>query len=150
MKKIVLFIIVAAISIYQAVQEQVVTGKQAATEYNEVKSPNSKKGLKFAFNNRLSDTQIQDQGVVIKVLADDLKGSRHQKFILKNNTGQTVLVAHNIDLAPRITDLKKGDKIEFFGEYEWNPKGGVVHWTHHDPKGYHISGWLKAKGKSYQ
>ena len=40
--------------------------------------------------------------------------------------------------------------IEFYGEYEWNEKGGVVHWTHRDPRGNHESGWLKHKGSTYQ
>jgi hypothetical protein len=40
--------------------------------------------------------------------------------------------------------------VEFFGEYEWNAKGGVVHWTHHDPQGLHENGWLKHQGRLYQ
>lgn len=87
---------------------------------------------------------------MIKLLADDLKGSRHQRFILKLNTGQTLLVAHNIDLAPRIDNLSEGDEISFYGEYEWNDRGGVIHWTHYDPKGKHTAGWLVHDGKVYQ
>jgi len=103
-----------------------------------------------AYQNRLSDIQVQDEGTVIKILRDDLKGSRHQKFILRLLSGQTLLVAHNIDLAPRINSIKRGDNIEFYGEYEWNVKGGVIHWTHHDPKGHHVTGWLKHNGRTYK
>lgn len=109
-----------------------------------------KSSIEKAYQNRLNDIQVQDTGTVIKMLRDDLKGSRHQKFILRLSSGQTLLVAHNIDLAPRINRIKRGDNIEFYGEYEWNSKGGVIHWTHHDPKGRHAAGWLKHNGRTYQ
>ena len=106
--------------------------------------------LKLAYENQQSDVQVKGSGTVIRILKDDNKGARHQKFILKLSWGQTILIAHNIDLAPRINAMSKGDKIQFYGEYEWNNKGGVVHWTHHDPKGFHLGGWLKHNGSTYQ
>ncbi|MFD2191133.1 DUF3465 domain-containing protein [Pistricoccus aurantiacus] len=106
--------------------------------------------LQNAYDNRQSDLQVEGEGVVVHVLPDDLKGSRHQRFILELDSGQTVLVAHNIDLAPRIKALEVGDRVEFFGEYEWNSRGGVIHWTHRDPRGRHVAGWLRHAGKTYQ
>ena len=106
--------------------------------------------IKSAYENHQSDVQVKGSGIVIRILNDDNKGSRHQKFILKLSSGQTVLIAHNIDLAPRINSISKGDQVQFYGEYEWNKKGGVVHWTHHDPKGRHVGGWLKHNGTTYQ
>lgn len=103
-----------------------------------------------AFQNRQSDLQVGGFGVVVRNLPDDTKGSQHQRFILKLTSGQTLLVAHNIDLAPRIKSLREGDTIEFYGEYEWNSQGGVLHWTHRDPGGHHEDGWLKHKGETYQ
>lgn len=102
-----------------------------------------------AFKNRKSDVQVKGRGKVIKILPDDTKGSKHQRFILKLQSGQTLLIAHNIDLAPRIRNLKKNDIVEFYGEYEWNAKGGVIHWTHRDPKRKHVGGWLKHNNKKY-
>jgi hypothetical protein len=100
--------------------------------------------------NHSSNQMIYQQGVVWKILQDDNEGSRHQKFIVKLSNDQTLLVSHNIDLAERIPDLQNNDSITFKGEYEWNRKGGVVHWTHHDPKGKHQDGFLIHKGKTYQ
>lgn len=106
--------------------------------------------LTSAFQNRQSNLQVGGTGVVVRMLSDDTSGSRHQKFILKLSSGQTLLISHNIDLAPRINSLRKGDTVNFYGEYEWNSKGGVVHWTHHDPRGNHVGGWLKHNGATYQ
>jgi molybdopterin converting factor small subunit len=106
--------------------------------------------LEFAFENKQSDLQVEGKGEVIKLLADDLKGNRHQRFILELDNGQSLMIAHNIDLASRIDKLKTGDDIAFFGEYEWNKKGGMIHWTHHDPNGQHPDGWLKHQGNIYQ
>ena len=103
-----------------------------------------------AYATQTSDLQVSSSGTVVKLLPDDNKGSRHQRFILKLSNNQTVLVAHNIDLAPKITSLRRGDIVEFNGEYEWNNKGGVIHWTHHDPAGRHQDGWLKHNGSIYE
>jgi molybdopterin converting factor small subunit len=103
-----------------------------------------------AYTTQTSDLQVSSSGTVVKLLPDDNKGSRHQRFILKLSNNQTILVAHNIDLAPKITSLRKGDIVEFNGEYEWNSKGGVIHWTHHDPAGRHQNGWLKHNGSIYE
>jgi N-acetylneuraminic acid mutarotase len=97
-----------------------------------------------------SNLQVEGQGKVSKILADDTVGDRHQRFILRLNTGQTLLVAHNINIAPRISNLKTGDTVSFYGEYEWNDQGGVLHWTHHDPDNQHIDGWLRHAGNIYQ
>jgi len=103
-----------------------------------------------AFSNHQSNLQVSGQGVVVKLLPDDHSGSRHQKFIIKLSSGQTLLIAHNIDLAPKISSLREGDSVHFFGEYEWNEKGGIIHWTHRDPNGSHVDGWLEHQGKRYQ
>ena len=114
---------------------------------------NQQNGLSLiqqAFDRHQSNVQVQSVGRVKAVLADDNEGSRHQKFILGLDNGLTVLVAHNIDLAPRIKNIQKGDTVEFYGEYEYTEKGGVIHWTHHDPQNRHVGGWLKHEGEIYQ
>ena len=95
-----------------------------------------------------SDAIIEVRGTVVKVLRDDLEGSRHQKFLLELSNDITLLVAHNIDLAQRVP-LKEGDTVTLKGEYEWSEKGGTLHWTHHDPKGWHEDGWIRHNGETY-
>jgi len=106
--------------------------------------------LQNAIKNNQSDVQVGGSGRVVKIFPDDTKGSRHQKFIIELSSGQTLLISHNIDIAPRLGTLKRGDYVKFYGEYEWNSRGGVVHWTHHDPNGRHENGWLNHDGKTYQ
>lgn len=113
-------------------------------------SDKSDKVIANAFANRISNLQVFGQGVVIKLLPDDNSGSKHQKFVIRLTNGQTLLVAHNIDLAARISGLSEGDSITFNGQYEWNEQGGVLHWTHRDPNGSHPSGWLQHRGQTYQ
>lgn len=106
--------------------------------------------LAEAYAARRSDVQVRAAGRVEKLLPDDERGSRHQRFIVRLDSGQTLLVAHNIDLAPRIDGLATGDAVEIAGEYEWNDRGGVVHWTHHDPDGRHPGGWIAHAGRTYR
>lgn len=94
--------------------------------------------------------QASGTGTVIRILSDDNDGSRHQRFIIRLPGGRTLLIAHNIDLAPRINGIREGDTVEFHGEYAANSKGGVIHWTHHDPQGRHPHGWLRHQGHTYQ
>ncbi|PTN09987.1 uncharacterized protein DUF3465 [Nitrosomonas aestuarii] len=102
------------------------------------------------FANVQSNIQVSGTGVVISILSDDLSGSRHQRFIIELKSKQTLLIAHNIDLAPRIDTLAVNDQIEFFGEYEWNDKGGVIHWTYRDPEEMHENGWIFHNNIIYQ
>jgi len=144
MKKI-LFLIIAGVLAYSFLYEGSIS-----TSFMSLFERNGDEVLQKAYTNQESGFQVKGEGIVIKTLSDDLDGSRHQRFILQLESSQTLLIAHNIDLAPRINELKLGDNVEFYGEYEWNSKGGVIHWTHHDPSNKHVSGWLKLRGRTYQ
>jgi len=96
-----------------------------------------------------SDFWATVEGEVVKVLPDDDDGDRHQKFLVELGGGHTLLIAHNIDIAPRVP-VEEGDRVKLRGEYEYKDKGGVMHWTHHDPGGRKPGGWIELGGKRYE
>ena len=142
MRYLTLALTLLAISIFGCSPQPRSTQTGSSSELDQI--------LHRAFEQRTRGLQVEGRGVVKQILPDDIKGSRHQRFILELDSGQTLLVTHNIDLAPRIYDVREGDDVSFSGVYEWNPEGGVIHWTHHDPDGRHPGGWLKHNGKTYQ
>jgi hypothetical protein len=86
---------------------------------------------------------------VFKLLPDDTEGIPHERFLLRLANGTTVLVAHDTAMAPRVP-LNVGDLITVHGEYIWNERGGVIHWTHHSDNGRHEGGWIDFNGQRYQ
>ena len=150
MKNFMMLIIILGGIYYFYFEGNIDSARSLATKSKDDTAVDDTAKIAKAFKTQQSDLQVRASGTVIKILPDDTKGSKHQRFILKLSNQQTLLIAHNIDLAPRIPGLKVADTVEFYGEYEWNKKGGVVHWTHHDPQKKHLGGWLKHKGKIYQ
>ena len=95
-----------------------------------------------AFRGERSGFMVEVEGVVERELADDDEGSRHQLFTIRLSSGHTLLVSHNIDLADRVP-IDRGDLVRVRGQYEWNDRGGVLHWTHRDPAGRREGGWIQ-------
>ena len=105
-KKLILIGIALAVAYVGGVESGLIPGRQhdAAIGANGADAV-----LSAAFENRRSDVQVQGSGHVTRVLPDDNDGSRHQRFIVRLASGQTLLVAHNIDLANRVAAVKPGD-----------------------------------------
>lgn len=112
-------------------------------------TPAGDEAIELALRTRRSGLVVETGGTVVKLLPDDRVGDRHQRFLLELASGHTVLVAHNIDLAPKIP-LREGARVRIRGQFEWNEKGGVLHWTHHDPGGRRPGGWVDWQGKRYR
>jgi len=106
--------------------------------------------IEHAFRTKQSGIFVTARGIIIKILSDDLRGRRHQRFIVELTPKQTLLIAHNIDIAPRVENVRIGDEIIFCGDYEWNDKGGAIHWTHHDPDMRRVGGWIEHNGRRYE
>jgi hypothetical protein len=94
-----------------------------------------------AFAERRSDVWLTVEGELVRVLPDDRRSPRHQRFVLETPTGQTILVVHNVDVAPRVT-VRPGDELEVRGLYVWNPQGGLIHFTHRSA-GPGEGGWIR-------
>ncbi|MDJ0701505.1 MAG: DUF3465 domain-containing protein [Woeseiaceae bacterium] len=104
--------------------------------------------MRRAYDKNDTGRWIEDTGFVVRLLSDDDDGSRHQRFIVELKHRQSFLIAHNIDLAPRVP-VGIGDRVRFRGVYEWNELGGLVHWTHHDPMGVDDGGHVRYRNRVY-
>ncbi len=94
------------------------------------------------------DDWIEDTGIVTRLIAEDDDTVPHQRFVVRLSSGQTVLIAHNLDIAERVP-VGIGDRVGFRGIFEWNPMGGVVHWTHRDPQGGAEDGYVRLRGRTF-
>ena len=105
--------------------------------------------LRQAIDAKRSGVWVESEGKIVHLLPDDRVPPRHQLCLVELDFGHTIKISHNVDLAPKVP-WTKGDRLAFRGRFEWNAKGGVVHWTHHDPKGRKEGGWLRHRGKTYE
>jgi len=98
---------------------------------------------------RASHVEVTVTAPVKRVLSDDTEGTPHERFLLILANGTTVLVAHNTSEAGRVP-LSEGSVVTVHGEYIWNNRGGVIHWTHHSDNGRHEGGFIDFQGQHYQ
>ncbi|MBR1376029.1 MAG: DUF3465 domain-containing protein [Cardiobacteriaceae bacterium] len=145
---IVIIIVLSYFFVFKVNNQDSIVEQQDITVHS-VPSDNSDE-IHRLFTQQQNNVFITGRGEVQKVLHDDNEGARHQRFILQLSNGQTLLIAHNIDLADRLPNLQKGDEVSFAGDYIYNDKGGLIHWTHKDPRGQHKDGYLMYQGKIYQ
>ncbi len=140
---------------------EVLNGKKPETQ-KPTKEPEAKKPaanqrddtalIRQLFNGMRSDIQVEAEGEVVYLMPDDTDETPHQNFLVKLDNGITLKISHNTKVSPYIETLRKGDTIRFHGEYEYNEKGGVVHWTHRTQgtRNKHPHGWLLHEGVKYE
>ncbi|CAN5273443.1 hypothetical protein BH11CYA1_BH11CYA1_09680 [soil metagenome] len=102
-----------------------------------------------AQNGHQSHVQVTCTLPVKRMLRPDEKGEKHEKFLLQLSNGSTILVAHNVSRAASVP-ISAGDIVTVHGEYIWNAKGGVIHWTHASDTPRHESGYIDFNGQRYQ
>jgi hypothetical protein len=106
--------------------------------------------IEAAYANHDTDISVTVKGRVTRILSDDTVGDKHQRFIIQLSNQQTLLIEHNINIAPRVAGIMVGNDVYIHGDYVWNDQGGLIHWTHHDPAGVHENGWIVLGDKKYQ
>lgn len=104
--------------------------------------------MEAAYGKRDDGEWIENTGLVCRIIPDDRDAAGHQRFVVKVPGGQTLLIAHNIEIAKPVP-VGLGDRIRFRGVYEYNDEGGLVHWTHRDPHGGDGDGRLRFRDLDY-
>lgn len=105
-----------------------------------------------AYRDGRSRVEVVADGRVTAVLGVAAgRVSPHEGFLLRLGSGcdVTVRVEANTDLTGEFP-IARGDRVVVKGEYEYYPRGGVIHWTHRDPRGRHEGGYVEAGGRTYQ
>jgi len=106
-----------------------------------------------AWRMQRSQIEVTASGSVAHLLGTRVGPSGlHEGFLLHlrgaAGRGLTVRVEDNVDLTGPIP-LAEGDSVEVHGEYIYDPRGGLIHYTHVDPRGRHEPGYVRVNGKVY-
>jgi hypothetical protein len=148
-KNIIAIVVVVIVAVFYADEYNTVENGNATVIDTQTDVATNDKLLKL-IKHRQSGQMVVVNVTVLKLLSDDLQGDRHQRMILKVvGSGKTILLAHNIDIANRIP-VQVGQELVVYGQYEWNDKGGVIHWTHRDNNNRHPNGWVLYNNNRYQ
>ncbi len=116
---------------------------------NQQKSSTGLVDIYQAQKDHLKHVEVIVKAKVYKMLSYDLYGLPHERFLIKLNNNSTVLIAHDLKMAPCVP-LKANDDVTIKGEYIWNNLGGVIHWTHHTDTAFHVGGYILFNNKTYQ
>lgn len=145
---IILFVIIGYFRTHREVASEIASAPLVVKEVvdQEIKKVNPKDST------ILRDGQFgQASATVTRVFGESKEdGVRYQLFNIRLDSGESMLLKHNIDIASKLKNVHTGDKIEFYGIYEQHIKRGVITSTHHDPKHQGADGWIKHAGKTYQ
>jgi hypothetical protein len=101
-----------------------------------------------------SHVEVTASGSVARLLGErEGPSGRHLGFILhlsgSAGRGLSVRVEDNLDLTGEIP-IGEGESVTVRGEYIYEPAGGLIHYTHKDPRGRHDAGYVQASGRIYQ
>jgi hypothetical protein len=105
-----------------------------------------------AFRAGRSHVEVVAEGKVVRVLGvAPGRVSPHEGFLMNLSSGCSAIVRveANTDFTGTFP-VASGDGVVVKGEYEFYPRGGVIHWTHRDPRGRHEGGYIEMRGRRYE
>jgi hypothetical protein len=107
-----------------------------------------------AWRDQRSGIEVNASGSVARLLGTRSGPSgRHEGFLLHlrgaAGHGLTVRVEDNLELTGPIP-LTEGESVDVRGEYIYDARGGLIHYTHRDPRGRHAAGYVRAGNLLYQ
>ncbi len=98
-----------------------------------------------------SHVEVIVRGPVTRVLGvAPGRVSPHEGFLMRVRArcDLTVRVESNVFFTGRFP-IARGERVQVKGEYEYYPRGGVIHWTHRDPRLRHQGGYVEVGGHWY-
>lgn len=104
-----------------------------------------------AYDAGRSHAEVVADGTIDRVLGVQAgRVSPHEGFLLRLGSGCDLIVRVevNTDFTGEFP-LHTGEHVLVKGEYEYYSRGGVIHWTHRDPRGRHENGYIQAGGTLY-
>lgn len=109
---------------------------------------NLQSGVQFCASRTSGHTEVYvPDARVVRVLGDrEGRSGMHEGFIIRA-AARTFKVEDNVDITGPIP-LHAGDAVSLLGQLECDDY--VIHWTHRDPSGRHMSGYVKVNGAVYE
>jgi len=100
-----------------------------------------------AYLQRQSGLWLTVSSQVMRTLPDEIGTLKHQRFIVRCSSGQTLLIVNDLSIGTR-APVHVGDRVLIRGQYVWNRQGGLLHFTHHSDSGG-AGGWIVLRGRVY-
>ncbi len=105
--------------------------------------------LENAFYDQRDGFMAEVSGTVARILSANQDDPTYQRFVIRLDNEQSVLIVHNQEAGGSIP-VAVDARVTVRGEYEWSETGGLLKNTHRDlsPKRRH--GFVEYDGKRYQ
>jgi hypothetical protein len=120
------------------------------TELPECLSRSGQPLLETSLKSVMSANEFRPQafitGKITQILAEDTKGSKHQKYIITAPGPIQISIVSNLSFGR--VPLVLGATVSVCGEY-MKIGAGMIHWTHFDPHGGHPNGFTIVNGVLY-